>query len=441
MNRDIQGILEADNPWLRDKGHLSGWLRARLPSAYVPRWALRERQSRWSENKRAHLVVGPRRAGKSTAIWHFLAQRNEPVLFIDCEQPRVQSWCVSASTFLEGVGELVSTPITLFFEEAQHLEEAGLFLKGLVDRVPEAPILVTGSSAFHLRSRTRESLAGRATRTKLLPFSLAELLWDIEDEPKAIRERIVEERFARHVAVGGYPDVWLSDRPEDELTDLVEAIILRDASDLFRIGRPDAFRRVLRLAATQAGSLVNVSEWSSIVGVSRDTVASYLEILESGHVVALVRPFAGGRRAEITSSPKVFVIDNGIRSRLLHDFKPLDERTDKGAALENWVFTELWKALPDGADLHFWRSSSGAEVDFVMTRGDTTVGVEVKAERLRRAKIPRAARSFVRAYAPKQLWLVNMGFESRERLEDTDVSWFAPTEIPSRIREAFASDR
>ena len=180
-----------------------------------------------------------------------------------------------------------------------------------------------------------------------------------------------------------------------------------------------------------------MSEWSSIVGVSRDTVASYLEILESSHVASLVRPFAGGRRAEITSTPKIFLVDNGIRSRLLHDFKPFDDRVDKGATLENWVFSELWKELPEGASLHFWRSASGAEVDFVITRGDTIVGIEVKSERLRRATIPRAARSFLRAYEPKQLWLVNMGFESRDQIGGTKVFWTAPTDVAARVREAF----
>lgn len=437
MDRDIQVIVETDNPWIRDRDGLSAWLHSRLPATYIPRRAAERSRGRWAATERAHLIVGPRRAGKSTAIWHYLSERRAPVLFIDCEQALVQRWSRSASTFLRDIAGLVSAPVPLFFEEAQHLEEAGLFIKGLVDRVPRAPILVTGSSSFHLRSRTRESLAGRATRTRLLPFSLAELLGDVGDEPKAVRERIETERFERHAIHGGYPDVWLSETPEVELTDLVEAIILRDASDLFSVGRPDAFRRVLHLAATQVGSLVNISEWSSIAGVSRDTVASYLEILESSHVVSLIRPFVGGRRAEITSSPKVFLVDNGIRNRLIHDFKPLSERIDKGAVLENWVFTEISKELPRDASLHFWRSAAGAEVDFVIVLGESVVAVEVKSERLRRPTIPRAARSFVKAYEPDQLWLVNMGFASRERIGGTDVSWIAPTEVATRVREAF----
>ncbi len=437
MDRDIQAIVERDNSWLSDAGLLRDWLRSRLPDPYIPREAAQRSQSRWREKDRAHLVVGPRQAGKSTAIWRHLADAGEPALFIDCEQYPIREWCRSAPLFLGDVDGLVDHPVTLFFEEAQHLEEAGLFLKGLVDRKPGAPILVTGSSSFHLHARTRESLAGRATRTRLLPFTLSEVLQDIPGKPDAIRSRLAEERFSRHLTIGGYPSVWLSETPESLLTDLVEAILLRDASDLFRIARPDAFRRLLRLAASQAGNRINLSEWSSILGVSRDTVASYLEILESSHVVSVLPPFAGGRRSEVTSTPKLFFVDNGIRNRLVHDFKPLDDRVDKGAALENWVFTELWKSLPDGASLHFWRSSSGAEVDFVLVRGDVVAAVEVKAERLRRATLPRAARSFAEAYSPKRLFLVNTGLRSRERIGEIEVEWVHPVDIAERARSAF----
>lgn len=439
MNSDLQVILEKDNPWLLDPGSLTGWFRKRLPDPYIPRPSIVRAHSRWTETDRAHLVVGPRQAGKSTAIWRYLFDLGEAVLFIDCEQYLVREWCRSSPLFLAELETLVDGPVILFFEEVQHLEEAGLFLKGLVDRKWRAPILATGSSSFHLHAKTRESLAGRATRTTLLPLSWSEVLWDLAGKPDALRARRAEERFRRHVTVGGYPAVWLSATPETTLTDLVEAIILRDASDLFRIERPDAFRRVLRLAATQAGNRINVSEWASIVGASRHTVAAYVEILESSHVVSLVTPFAGGRRAELTGAPKVFLVDNGIRNRLLHHFETLDIRADKGATLENWVFTELWKNLPDGGSVHFWRSSSGAEVDFVVARGDVLVAVEVKAERARRASIPRSARSFVEAYSPSELLMVNLGLEAETKLRETEVRFLHPTTLATRLQEIFKS--
>lgn len=436
MNRDLQTILLRDNPWLVDSGRLPSWLRSRVPEPFIPREVSGTVRERWAEVNRAHLVVGPRQAGKSSLLWSYLAEKGEPVLFVDCEQALVQEWCRSAPLFLADLEDLLPRPVPLFFEEVQHLEEAGLFLKGLVDRRVGVPVLATGSSSYHLGARTRESLAGRATRTRLLPLSFAEVCPDLAGKPALVAERLRTERLARHLAYGGYPAVWLSETPDLLLTDLVEAVVLRDASDLFRIGRPDAFRKLLSLLATQVGSLVNLAEWAGILGISRDTVASYLEILESGHVAATLPPFAGGRRAELTSRPKVYLVDTGIRNRLVHDFHPLAERADAGPLLESWVFTELWKAHPDGVTLHFWRSASGAEVDFVVARGDVIVAVEVKAGGARPA-FPRAARSFIEAYRPQAFLMVQSGVSHRESEGDTEILWLNPDAAAAAVKPFF----
>lgn len=435
MRQELQALLLRDNPWLENEKALTSWLGSRLPARYVPRETVTRNASRWREANRAHLVVGPRQAGKSTALWAHLAAVGEPALFIDCEQPLVQEWCRSAPLFLSELESALERPVALFFEEAQHLDNAGLFVKGLVDRKVGVPILVTGSSSFHLGARVRESLAGRATRSRLLPFSLAEVCADIPGTPPLVVGQQREQRFSRHLAVGGYPDVWLSEDPAVPLTDLGEALVLRDASDLFRINRPDAFRRLLRLAATQVGSLVNLSEWAALLRISRDTVASYLEILESSHILKTLGPFAGGRRAELTKTPKLFFVDNGIRHHLVGDLRPLGERGDAGPALENWVFGELWKALPTGADLYFWRSASKAEVDFVLSIGTNLVGIEVKAARLGRTRLSRSARSFIEAYEPKAFVVVNRGVSASETVGTADVRWAPPQEVVSSLAD------
>jgi len=438
MDRDLQTLLLSDNPWLQEPGRLTSWLHARLPTPCLPRLGLSGARARWRESNRAHLLVGPRQAGKSTALWAHLAELGQPALFLDCEQALVREWCRSAPLFLADLEKVVTAPVPFFFEEAQHLEEAGLFLKGLVDRRVGVPILVTGSSSFHLGARTRESLAGRATRSRLLPFSLAEVCQDLPQEPEIVRQRLREERFARHLIFGGYPAVWFSATPQVLLTDLVESILLRDASDLFRIARPDAFRRLLRLLAGQVGSLVNFSEWGSILGIGRDTVASYLEILESSHVITILPPFAGGKRAELTSRPKVFLLDNGLRNQLVNDFRPREERADTGPLLESWVASELSKALPEGATLHFWRSAAGTEVDFVVVRGEQCLPIEVKAEGRGRPVLPRSLRSFLDAYHPPVALLVNPGLAHRERVGETDVEWLSPIDLAGRVEEVFA---
>lgn len=426
MDKTLRAILLRDNPWLSQPGIVDDWLEAHLPEQLVPRTAVASERARWLRADRAHIVVGPRQAGKSTAIWAHFAETRQPALFVDCEQPLVQEWCRSAPLFLADLEAEINRPVPLFFDETQHLENAGLFIKGLIDRKIGVPVMVTGSSSFHLGARVRESLAGRATRSRLLPFSLAEVTNDLSHLPEIARAEKLNQRLQRHLRFGGYPEIWLSNEPSVLLTELVQAIILRDASVLHRIGRPQAFRRLLQLAAAQAGSLVNLAEWASLLGISRDTVASYLEILESAHVLCVVRPFAGGKRSELTRSAKIYFVDTGIRNQLVNSYKALEERIDSGATLEGWVFSELWKALPPTAGLNYWRSKSKAEIDFVLSLGTTVIAVEVKAGALRRATLSRSARSFIDAYRPKVLYVVNTGAEISKRIGETAVRFISP---------------
>ncbi len=438
MDRQTIDILNKDNPWIENPRGLQSWLHKHLPDPFVHRIKLSKSPSRWGDKNKAHLVVGPRQSGKSTVVWQWLSKQEQKVLFIDCEQPLIQRWCSSVPLFAADVQENFLSPPILFFEEVQHLDDAGLFFKGLVDRRPGVPVLVTGSSAYHLSSGSRESLAGRATRTRLLPFSWEEITAVLESVAPLARIRKQDELFERHIVYGGYPEAWLSERPEAILTDLLESFVLRDASDLHDIKRPDAFRTLLALAARQTGSLINVSEWAQISNLSRDSVYAYLEILQSAHILELIRPFAGGKRAEITRSPKVYWLDTGLRNRLLGNFQPFDQRMDRGALLENWVFTEITKHIPPLAEILFWRSLGGAEVDFVIRNGDRLVALEVKSTRSPRLRIPRSSRSFIDAYRPAVFGVVQPGAQphgpdSRATIGATTVEMFRPIEVASWV--------
>ena len=280
------------------------------------------------------------------------------------EDPLLRLACDSPYPLIEILRNRLSFIRVLFLDEIQHLEEAGLFIKGIVDARLGIPVFVTGSSSFDLRSSTRESLAGRATRRLLLPFDFDELCAHCGEHNVVARERARREIVLHQLIFGSYPQVYLSSGPDEKrfiLNDLVEALILRDASDLFRIKRIDAFRRLLSLLAGQAGSLVNLSELAAVCGVDVGTISSYIEILEESHLVAKVGPFAGGKRREITGTPKVYFLDNGIRNQLLNNFSPdIDIRTDKGPLLENWVFFRNRKeSTPAGLGQVLAKQSTG----------------------------------------------------------------------------------
>ncbi|MEO1083032.1 MAG: ATP-binding protein [Acidobacteriota bacterium] len=390
---------------------------------------------------RAQLVIGPRQAGKSTAIWRHLQRADTPALYLNCEDPSISGWLQSPALFLADLEELEIGAIPLFFEEVQALEDAGLFLKGLVDRRTGRSIFATGSSAFDLEAQTRESLAGRAHRHLLLPLSLAELpLPPGGPLPGGPLDRLRRaEQVPRAAVLGGYPSVWGAESPESELADLAEAFVLRDVSDRFRIRHLSAFRKIVQLAASQIGNLINFSEWASLAAVSHQTATDYAQLLEEAHIIRLIRPFIGGKRAEITQAPKVYFIDNGLRNQIFGGFQAFADRADRGALMENLVFTELAKSLNPLLDsIRFWRTKSGAEIDFVVEHQGRRLAVEVKAGNPR-GKITRGQRSFIEAYAPELLLIVGAGGQEARHLDATRIEFIEPVDVARRVLEWRAS--
>ncbi len=429
MDEPTRAFLERTNPWLDDPAAAAGEARRRLPGELLPRSLLPALRDAIGDTRRAHLVIGPRQAGKSTSIWMVLADAPTPLLYLDCEEPLVRQWCRSPGLFAADLAEWLPEGGTVFLEEAQWLDEAGLFLKGLVDAHTGRRVVVTGSASFHLLSRTRESLAGRATRHQVWPLSLREVAPSQPGRPVAVLRRDARAAQERMLVFGGYPEAWTAAEPAAILHELLTAFVLRDASDRFRIERPDAFRLLLRLAAGQVGDLVNLSEWSRVLGVATTTVSDYLGLLEETHVVRLIRPFIGGKRAELTQTPKVFYLDNGLRNAVVGDLGALPRRTDVGKLMENWVFSELHKRFPEPGAVRFWRTRNRAEVEFVLERTPgEIVGIEVKSQRASPPRIPRSLRSFLAAYAPRRTLVVHRGEPAQAEIEGALVEW-VPAEL------------
>jgi len=429
MEAVLKRVIVGDNPWLERPEVWKESVRVHLPDLFIPRRSESELVREGLAPSKAALVTGPRQAGKSSLLWHLALEQGLRLLLVNCEEPAVLELARSPAVFLHEMAGFLEASSALFLEEVQHLGEAGLFIKGLVDRKPRVPILVTGSSSYELRSRTRESLAGRASRFRVLPLSLDEVGYAWCDLPVPVREMKREEAWQRQVVHGGYPEVWTSDGKEVLLSHLVDSYLMRDASDLYRIGRPDAFRVVMRLVASQIGSLVNISEYASICGISTETVSSYVGILEESQTVKLVRPFIGGRRAELKARPKAYFIDCGLRNAVLGSFGAWDARSDRGPLLENWVLGELLKNTGPRTEVRYWRSKSGAEVDFVPVTGETITGIEVKATPFRTPRLSRSARSFMDAYRPGRFAVVNLGFQGSEQVGDCLVDWLRPHQL------------
>lgn len=428
--------IEQISPWIPRPEQADSFLDSYLPENYLPRKV----HCTFEQNK-AFVLVGPRQVGKTTLAWKSLQSLMPEVLYINMEDPLLKTSLDSPFEFAECFRDRYASVKALFFDEIQHMREAGLFVKGFIDSKPGIPVLVTGSSSFHLRSRTRESLAGRAVRQTLYPFSVQEILSNLAPRNIPAKERAEIEVITHQCIYGSYPEVYLSQdttRKEAVLSNLVEALILRDASDIFLVRRIDAFRRLLGLLAGQMGDIVNMSELASSCGVDVGSISSYLEILEEAHVIHQTKPFAGGKRRELLSVPKVHFIDNGIRNQLVQNFSShLNSRVDKGKLFENWVFSELVKAVHLQGSIRYWRSKGGAEVDFVVELANRIFGIEVKFGSFKKQKISRSARSFIDAYKPEKFLVVNMNQAMNTHIGETQVHFIKPMDFVCWVDDTF----
>lgn len=434
MDGAIRTRIEQMNPWIGRPGLAARHAQRQRPSTYIERRAAASLAEASAHVRLAHLLIGPRQAGKSTLIWSMVARERRPLLFLNCEDPLARAWCNSAVEFGHELDEWLPEGGFLFLEEAQWLDEAGRFVKGLVDLRLNRRIVVTGSSSFHLMARTRESLAGRATYHRIWPLSLDEVAPRDPNMPLAGYRRDARSALERQLVFGGYPEAWTSHDPASVLGRLLTAFVLRDASDRFRLERPDAFRVLIQLMAGQIGDLVNYTEWAAILGISSSTVKDYIAVLEETHIVRRLRPFIGGKRAELTQTPKAYFIDNGLRNALVGGFQPLEGRTDVGKLVENWVFSELHARYPEPAGVRYWRTRNGAEVDFVLEPSPgERIAIEVKATRSNRHKIPPAARSFISAYKPRRFLVIHRGEPYVSQVGDCPIEWIPAELLPGRI--------
>ncbi|MEN6319808.1 MAG: ATP-binding protein [Syntrophaceae bacterium] len=426
LNGEVQNRILQYNPWLTQPKEADALILRFLPETYVHRDA----EPVNLVNDRALLIVGPRQSGKSTLVWRLLQSFAPNILYLSMEDPLLRSALGAAIELATLIRERYPFIRAVFLDEVQHLTNAGIFVKGLIDAKLNIPILVTGSSSFHLMSKTRESLAGRADRLRLLPFSLRELVRKENPQNPIAARSFSETIFSRQMIHGSYPAVYLARTDSDRgrlLSDLAESLILRDASDLFRIKRIDVFRRLLTLLAGQIGNIVNFSELASICHVDAATIRAYVEILEESHIVKVVRPYFGGKRRELTTAPKVYFIDNGIRNQLLNTYSGnISLRSDRGALMENWVFSELYKVLPLNSIIHFWRSKSGGEVDFVVEQADRIMAVEVKSTELECPRVSRSCRSFIDAYRPEKFVILNCSLDTTFAMDTFHIDFLTP---------------
>jgi len=341
---------------------------------YIPQALLKRLISLISPGK-VVVIHGPRRVGKTTLLRHYMAQCKEEALMVTGEDITVREYLESQS--LTKLRSFVGDRRVLIVDEAQYIRQVGLNLKMLVDHVPELKIIATGSSSFELSHQTGEPLTGRQYTLLMLPLAQMEI--NAIEMPHETRARL-EERLI----YGSYPEVVLTDSNEGRelyLKELVGSYLFKDILQLEGIRHADKLVRLLQLLAFQIGHEVSVSELGTQLGMSKNTVDRYLDLLEKVFVLHSRSGFSRNLRKEITKSRRYYFVDNGIRNVLINNFNPISMRDDVGALWENYAIVERMKsALYQGRTVqsYFWRTYDQKEIDLVEEAGGALSAFEMK---------------------------------------------------------------
>ena len=286
-----------------------------------------------------------------------------------------------------------SQPVTI--DEVQREPDLLHAVKLAIDRQRQpGQFLLTGSANLLLMRQVSESLAGRASYLTLWPMTRREQqglgrggLWD---ELLEARDEDWPDRIAAHPALpedwrllarrGGFPSPALhleSDRDRAVWFDgYVRTYLERDLQGLSAISALPDFRRLMRAACLRMGQLVNQAELGRDVALPQPTVHRYLNLLETSYLLVRLPAYAVNRTKRLIKSPKVYWGDTGVALHLTQ------EEEARGAHLENLVLHDLltWRdSRLDRAEVFYWRTTIGEEVDFVIEAGDRLLPIEVKA--------------------------------------------------------------
>ncbi len=332
------------------------------------------------------ILLGPRRVGKSILLKQVISKLKEPHILLNGEDFSTQESL--ATRTVQHYKNLLGSTKILIIDEAQKIPDIGSILKLMVDEIPGLKILVTGSSAFDINKITGEPLTGRKRTIYMLPIFENEYdqIETLQTKPVQIRERLV---------YGNYPElIHLKDQADksEYLKEIVNSYLLKDILAYDNIRNSDKIVKLLRLIAFQVGSEVSHQELGQQLGMSKNTVEKYLDILTKVFVLHRLGGFSRNLRKEVTKSNKWYFYDNGLRNLLIANLNPIDIRNDIGQLWENYVISERIKyQLYNNVIVnnYFWRTYDQQEIDWVEEREGKLFGYEIKWNPNRKTKAPK----------------------------------------------------
>ena len=334
------------------------------------------------------LIVGPRRAGKTTLV-KSMGEAGRTYITLD-DQTVLEAARSDPAGFIRGLDRAI-------IDEIQRAPDLLLAIKKTVDEdYRPGRFLLTGSANVLTLPRVADSLAGRMETLQMLPLARAE----VEGRTPSFLERLFEGKLQNQrkavvgddliqtVLLGGFPEAIARKserRRQDWARSYLTSILTRDLRDIAEVEKLTEFPKFVRLLAEHSGQLVNYSQFGASIDVSHKTGQRYVGLLEQVFLIATLQPWFTNALKRIVKTPKLHFLDSGLlaSARGLTFDRVKANRGTFGALLESFVFSEVLK-LMTSSDLrltpHHFRDRDMREVDIVLERDDGMIaGIEIKA--------------------------------------------------------------
>ena len=312
-------------------------------------------------------ITGPRQSGKTT-----LAKKTFP----DKPYVSLEDLDIRALAENDPRGFLSGFPQGAILDEAQRAPALFSYLQTRADQTPTpGQFVLTGSQQFGLLSGITQSLAGRVGMIQLLPFCTREL------EKAKKMSAALEDLLLK----GFYPPLY--DRalsPGDWFSAYVSTYVERDVRQLINVRDLSVFQRFFKMCAARTGQILNLSSLAADCGITHNTAAAWISVLEASYLIYLLRPHHRNFNKRLIKAPKLYFYDAGLAAWLLgiQDAKQLRFHAQRGALFETFVVTEVLKSRMNAGlplNLYYWRDSKGLEIDLLLENGEQLIPVEIKS--------------------------------------------------------------
>ena len=404
---------------------------------------------KWIDRREAYAIKGPRQGGKTTLmriLEDALMKRGTNATFLNFEDPDV------LEAFEANPKEYIKSFITkkgkycFLMDEYHYVGDSGKKLKLLYDAFDDVKFIVTGSSSLEIGGAMARYLVGRVFTFELFQFSFHEFLLAKNQRLALIYEkrngqmreflrngrikigrdiflREFRQLFGQYVTFGGYPAVLKADDPETKrmiLKGIYDTYVSKDVVEFLKFTDALKYRLVVRTLSALMGNLINYNEICSSCQTYFKELKRIISMLSETYIISLVQPFHRNPVTELKKTPKIYFGDTGLRNQIMNNFDSLEDRVDRGALVENFVFLSLRNDFHE-AVINYWRTIAKAEVDFVLRMGDDLIPIEVKYQDFKEPKVSRGLRSFIETYKARKGLTITKDFWGIKKIDGASI--------------------